>query len=194
MARSNLERTQTTRTALLDAAHALFVARGYADTSTPDICDAAGITRGALYHHFADKRDLFRHVLERESQSVADHIRAASAHRQTARDALIAGSAAYLDAMAMPGRTRLLLVEGPAVLGVADMLAMDEAHSAGTLREGLAAALAPGAVALDALARLVGAAFDRAALDIAAGADEDEMRSAMMWLLEQVIGGGRRRR
>ena len=62
-ARTNRDRTERTRAALLQAARALFVAKGYADTSTPEIVAAAGITRGALYHHFDDKRALFRAVV-----------------------------------------------------------------------------------------------------------------------------------
>uniref|UniRef100_UPI001ABCFCCB SDR family NAD(P)-dependent oxidoreductase n=1 Tax=Variovorax paradoxus TaxID=34073 RepID=UPI001ABCFCCB len=75
--RTNKERTETTRQALTEAARALFVDQGYGQTSTPDIVAAAGITRGALYHHYADKRDLFRHVLEQESRAVAAEIAAA---------------------------------------------------------------------------------------------------------------------
>ena len=72
--RTNRERTEATRLALIDAARALFVSKGYGDTSTPEIAVAAGITRGALYHHFADKRDLFRQVLVREAETVAADI------------------------------------------------------------------------------------------------------------------------
>lgn len=149
---------------------------------------AAGITRGALYHHFADKRDLFRHVLELESQAVTDEIIAATSSPMPARQALLAGADAYLQAMGAMGRTQLLLVDGPAVLGVADLTAMDEAHAAGTLREGLAAAMPPAArVPVDALSRLLSAAFDRAALDIDAGAEPREVRAAMRWLLERAL-------
>ncbi|NUS71372.1 MAG: helix-turn-helix transcriptional regulator, partial [Ensifer adhaerens] len=69
--RSNRERSDTTRAAILDAARGLFVTRGYADTSTPDIVAAAGLSRGALYHHFEDKKALFRAVAEREASAVA---------------------------------------------------------------------------------------------------------------------------
>lgn len=185
--RTNRERTETTRLALLEAARGLFVSRGYAETSTPDICAAAGITRGALYHHFVDKRDLFRQVLAREAEAVAARIEAGAAPADDARAALIAGSEAYLDAMAATGRTRLLLIDGPAVLGLAELAALDEAHAARTLREGLAAALRRDAAQVDALARLLSAAFDRAALEIDAGTDAGAIREAMRELLTRAI-------
>lgn len=186
--RTNRERTETTRQALLDAARALFVSKGYGDTSTPDICAWTETTRGALYHHFADKRDLFRHVLLREAEAVTADILAATPDGLAPRDALIAGSGAYLDAMTVPGRTRLLLIDGPAVLGRAEIMALDEANAANTLREGLAAALPrTKKVSLAALSGLLSAAFDRAALEIDGGADPGEVRTAMLWLVAQTL-------
>jgi AcrR family transcriptional regulator len=186
--RTNRERTETTRLALTEAARTLFVGKGYGDTSTPEIAMAAGITRGALYHHFNDKRDLFRQVLLREAQAVAADIDAATPDELGPREALLVGSETYLKAMTVPGRTRLLLIDGPAVLGMAEMMSMDDATSANSLRQGLArAGMGRGEVSLDALARLLSAAFDRAALEIDAGADAGKVRAAMLWLLEQAL-------
>lgn len=188
--RSNRDRTEATRHALLDAARALFASKGYGDTSTPEVSSAAGTTRGALYHHFEDKRDLFRHVLLRETEAVTADIRAAAPAALAPREALIAGSRAYLTAMTAPGRTRLLLIEGPAVLGMAEIMAIDASNAVATLREGLAAAHvgAGTGVSVNALCGLLSAAFDRAALDIDGGANADEVRAAMLWLLERILG------
>jgi hypothetical protein len=102
---------------------------------------------------------------------------------------LLDGSEAYLNAMTVPGRTRLLLIDGPAVLGLAEIMAMDDVTSANSLRQGLArAGMGKGEVSLDALARLLSAAFDRAALEIDAGADAKDIRAAMLWLLERALG------
>ena len=186
--RSNRERTDATRQALLDAARALFVDKGYGDTSTPDICASTATTRGALYHHFVDKRDLFRHVLMRESEAVSANIVAATPPDLSPRDSLFAGSSAYLAAMAVPGRTRLMLIDGPAVLGMADIIAMDDPNAANALREGLRAAI-PDAqtVSINALSSLLSAAFDRAALEIDAGAGPKEVHAAMHWLLGKML-------
>ena len=191
---TNRERTESTQLALIEAARALFVSKGYGDTSTPEIALAAGITRGALYHHFADKRDLFRQVLAREAMAVAADIEAATPERLSPREALLQGSEAYLDAMTVPGRTRLLLVDGPAVLGMAEIMAIDDANAAHSLRQGLTrAGMGRGEVSVDALSQLLSAAFDRAALEIDAGADAKEVRAAMRWLVEQALGPDRKR-
>ena len=125
----NETRTARTKAALIEAARQLFVDKGYAATGTPELVKAAGVTRGALYHHYADKLDLFRAIIERESAAVATAIETASANPQTALGALKSGARAYFEAMRVPGRTRLLLVDGPSVLGTDAMHAIDAASS-----------------------------------------------------------------
>lgn len=202
--RSNPERAEATRQALVAAARTLFVRDGFAQTSTPEIVASAGLTRGALYHHFRDKTDLLREVLEQEARAVAADIEAAATVRMPPRQALSAGAAAYLEAMRVPGRTRLLLVEGPAVLGLAEMRALDAAHAERTLGEGLAAAMASSkragreagstetsvgsTLALAPLTVLLSAAFDRAALAIDAGEDAAIFRSTLVGIIERVLG------
>lgn len=184
--RSNQERSEATRAALLAAARRLFVERSYADTGTPDIVAAAGVTRGALYHHFADKQTLFRAVVEAESASVASEIERATPAGVAPLDALIRGGEAFLRAIAAPGRTRLLLLDGPAVLGCATMDAIDARHATRTLREGLAVAMRAGAIRripVEAATALLAAAYDRAALAIEAGADAGTYRGALEALI-----------
>lgn len=187
--RSNRERSETTRQALVVAARRLFVENGYAATSTPRIAAAAGMTRGALYHHFADKQDLFRAVVEAESRAVAGEIEAAAPPALDARQALVVGSEAFLEAMRVPGRTRLLLIDGPAVLGAAEIARIDTAHAARTLDEGLRAALGdrPGGAPVSALADLLSATFDRAALAIEGGADRDDVCAAMLLIVGRML-------
>jgi AcrR family transcriptional regulator len=176
--RSNPDRSQAMRDRLLVAARKLFLAQGFAATSTPAVVQAAGVTRGALYHHFADKTALFAAVVEREAAEVATAIRRAGPAGATPLDRLLAGAGAYLGAMAEEGRARLLLVQGPAVLGQAAMRAIEARHGDGTLREGLAEAMADGslpALPLEPLTSLLGAMFERAALDAAEGANADDL-------------------
>ncbi|SFZ85719.1 transcriptional regulator, TetR family [Devosia enhydra] len=191
--RSNAERTLATRAALLAAARTLFVSKGYAETGTPEIAAEAGLTRGALYHHFADKQAVFHAVVEAEGEAVAREIETMSATSTDPVDALLAGSQAYLAAMRVPGRTRLLLIEGPAILGYRAMKRLDEDKAARTLRAGLRAAFAaqgrPPDAALDALTDLLSAAFDRAALAIEDGADPTLYRNAVAALITPVAEG-----
>lgn len=189
MARSNKERTEATRLALIEAARRLFVARGYADTATPDIVTEAGVTRGALYHHFEDKKALFRAVAEREAEQVAADIEAGSAPSGSPRASLLAGAGAYFDSMAAPGRTRLLLLDAPAVLGVERVGAIDSDNAEGTLRQGLADLLAGSGseVLVSPLTGLLSAAFDRAAIGIEAGEDRSTYEAAIGALLDGLV-------
>jgi AcrR family transcriptional regulator len=187
MPRSNRERTDLTRTALLDAARALFVEKGYAETATPEIVSAAEVTRGALYHHFADKQALFRAVIEREAGEVAADIDARSADASSAREALLQGASAYFDAMAVPGRTRLLLKEAPAQFaGDADK--GDDPAEEG-LKVGLSHLLAgSGDLALlDPLTALISSAFDRAAIAIDCGGRREDYEAAIAVLMDGLI-------
>lgn len=188
--RSNKARTDATRAALMASARSLFVENGYADTGTPAIVAAAQVTRGALYHHFADKADLFRAVLVQEAKAVADEIDRRSARDADPAAALLSGARAYFDAMALPGRSRLLLLDGPAVLGHAQMAAIDRTTGGATLYDGLVAALPPetrDALPLKALAELLSAAFDRAALAIADGQAAADYHAAIQALLSGLL-------
>ena len=185
--RSNRDRTEATRADLIAAARKLFTEKSYAETGTPEIVAAAGVTRGALYHHFADKQALFAAVVEQEAAAVAKEIERASPPSLFARDALIAGSDAYLSAMRAPGRTRLLLLDGPAVLGRAEMDSIDNRHGSRSLREGLVAAMRAQTMTrlpAEALTALFAAAFDRAALAIEAGAPAEDYRAVLIALID----------
>lgn len=188
--RSNRDRTEATRSDLIAAARRLFTEKSYAETGTPEIVAAAGVTRGALYHHFADKQALFRAVVEAEAAAVAKAIEQAAPRSLSAREALLAGGEAYVAAMSLPGRTRLLLLDGPAVLGRAEMDDIDGRHGNRTLREGLAAAMRAGdlpKLPLEALTSLLGAAFDRAALAVDAGASADDYRTVLAAVIDGLL-------
>lgn len=190
--RTNEARTAATRLALLAAARTLFVDKGYGETGTPEIVAAAGVTRGALYHHFADKAALFRAVVTAEAAAVADAIDRVAKTDGPPRRALIEGAGAYFAAMTEPGRARLLLLEGPAVLGPEAMAELDREQGGGTLRRGLAAALPKiDPPDLDALADCLSAAFDRAALAIAGGADPAPYCAAITRLIDATIASRR---
>lgn len=173
--RSNAVRTAETTEKFLLIGRELFAQKGYAGTSTPEIVKAAGVTRGALYHHFGDKQGLFRAVIDHEAGLVAEDIKANSIESDNARDALLDGSLAYFDAMAVEGRAELLLIEGPAVLGFETMSEIDHKHGGNELKIGLDTAIEYGALApmpTLQMAEILSAAFDRAALASAKSPDQ----------------------
>lgn len=182
---TNAQRSAQTRRALLVAARSLFIEKGFTSTSTPELVERAGLTRGALYHHFRDKSEVLQAVLEEEARQVAEEIENATPANASPVDDLREGSVAYLKAMAVPGRTRLLLIEGPAALGTVTMETIDEGHAAASLREGLEDAM-PGHD-VSALTNLLSASFDRAALDIDGGGDKDTIQAAMLFLIDRVV-------
>jgi AcrR family transcriptional regulator len=185
--RSNAARTKATREALIGAARTLFVEKGYAETATPEIVKKAGVTRGALYHHFDDKAALFLAVVRAEYEAVErDITESATREPKDAIDALMLGSQAYMEAMRAPGRVRLLLLDGPAILGRLTLDAIDRETSADSLRLGLQAAMEAGAIRKLPLAPLtaqLSAMFERAALGVAEGDEEAEHLEVMEALL-----------
>lgn len=176
------------RARLIAAARALFVAEGYAATSTPALVSKAGVTRGALYHHFPDKRAVFRAVVEAESAAVADAIDTAEGSNMSAMERLLAGAKAYVQAMQVAGRVRLILIDGPAVLGQEDMQQIEGRHGDASLKIGLQDAMSQGplpSMPLDTLSSLLSAMFERAAIEVAEGRDPAEV----LVVLEQILQG-----
>jgi len=178
------------RARLIAAARALFASQGFAATGTPEIVERAKVTRGALYHHFADKTALLHAVVSAEAEALAAEIERLSKPSRDPQEALRAGTRAFFAAMKHPGRARLLLIEGPAVLGLAEMERIDAAGGRATLLAGLSAARPEVKKAeLVALAQLLSAGFDRAALAISEGAPEAPYLAAMMRLIGAVAEG-----
>ena len=185
--RSNELRTQQMRARLVASARDLFAEKGFSDTGTPEIVRHANVTRGALYHHFVDKTDLFRAVVEAEAESVEKEITASSANAKTPLAALRGGTVAFFQAMSVPGRARILLVDGPAVLGVTEIDRIDAGSGRASLRQGLGNMLPEMPAAdLDALSIVLSAAFDRAALAIATGEREEPYTDALVRLVSSL--------
>lgn len=167
--RTQEERREATKRALIAAARQQFAENGYAATNTPAIAEAAGVTRGALYHHFADKQALFRAVVEDEHALLALAINTAAEAEDEPGPvrALIEGGDAYLAAMQDPGRRRILLIDAPAVIDRDTLDAINSRFGLKTLVHGVEAAVAAGAIRdlpILPLAQLLDALFDRAAL------------------------------
>lgn len=134
------ERAQLSRQTLIDSARRLFEEKGYAATSTEELLAETGLTRGALYHHFRDKRALFEAVCDAMHAELVDAIEHAVRGLDDPREILRQGSHAWLKAVSEPRRSRVLLIEAPAVLGMEAWNDADRKHGYGSLREGVAAA------------------------------------------------------
>ena len=117
--RTQAERAADTREALIAAARSLFADPGFADAALETIVRDAGVTRGALYHHFADKTELFAAVFERvEAEMAARMAEAIAAARETDPvEVMRLGTRFWLDACADPEVQRIVLMDAPAVLG-----------------------------------------------------------------------------
>jgi AcrR family transcriptional regulator len=186
------EQSEATRAALMKAARRLFAARGYAGVGTEEIVRRAKVTRGALYHHFRDKQDLFRAVHEELEAQMARKL----AGELAAGDAsdplglLREGARIFLDHTTGP-LARVTLVDAPAVLGWAEWREIDERHGLGLVIGALQAAMDAGALRpqpVRPLAHLVLAAIGEAGMLIANADDpkavRDEVEPALLGLIE----------
>jgi AcrR family transcriptional regulator len=127
------EQAAATRAELLRVARELFAARGYANVGTEEIVRAAHVTRGALYHHFEDKRDLFRAVHNQLADELLQQIVAQTAGSANAWEALTSGMRAFLDLCEDPAVIRISHLDAPAVLGWAEWREIDAEHWLGVL-------------------------------------------------------------
>ncbi len=161
------EHTEATRAALLKVARKLFAERGYARTGIEDVARKARVTRGALYHHFRDKQDLFIAILQAEEQKLAQTITLAAIEEPDAWSRLVAGCQAFLDACRDSGLQRIMLIDAPAVLGWARWRKIDAEYGLRLVSDGLAAAIEAGFIErqpVDTLAHILLGALDEAAM------------------------------
>jgi AcrR family transcriptional regulator len=178
----------------VQAARELFARDGYAATGREAIVERAGVTRGALYHHFADKEALFRAVFEElEAEVMA---KAATAAVAVSPDdplgQLRAGSLAYLDVALDPAVQRICLLDAPAVLSPAIRQEVMDAYAVGLVREVLQAAKDTGALTpqpLEPLTHLLLAALHEAALYVARAGDQAAARAEVGATVAHLLDG-----
>ncbi len=190
--RSQTDRSARTRSALVAAARAQFAASGFAGVSAETIVRAAGVTRGAMYHHFADKTELFAAVFESVEAQVMGRI-AGDVSASGATDpieAMRVGARAWLQACAHPEVHRIMLVDAPGVLGWARWREICLNYGLGLVRSLVAAAMAAGRITQGPdlpLAHLLIGALDEAALFVALSPDPAAARSELAAGLDILI-------
>ncbi|MBW9210722.1 TetR/AcrR family transcriptional regulator [Mumia sp. zg.B53] len=194
MGRSSKAQSEVNRAHLVHLACALFAEHGYDAVGLEEVAVAAGQTRGAVYHHFGSKRGLFSAALAKVQASVGDAVQAAALAESDPWEGLVAGCHAFLDAAASDGARRVMLVDGPAVLGWQEWRDGDAASSRRLLEEGLHQLGTRGDVAPDevaALATLLSGAMNETALWLAQ--EGEPVRDAAHAGLDRVLTGLRRR-
>jgi AcrR family transcriptional regulator len=130
----NVARGEATRGQLIAIATRVFAERGYEDASIEAVLREAGVSRGSLYHHFASKEALFEAVAEEVETSVGAQTLAAAAGAEGPVEAMRAASVAWIRLAGDPVVRRILLIDGPAVLGWERWRAMEEHHALGGIR------------------------------------------------------------
>jgi AcrR family transcriptional regulator len=183
---SAADAAQTARTVLASATD-LLAARGFAAVSLDDVAGAAGVTRGAVYHHYRSKAGLFRAVAARLQSEVAEAVvAAAEGAGADPRAQLRAGCHAFLDAITAAPAVRVLLIDASAVFGWEQWRRLDAENSVVHLREALSDVGVPAAL-LDATAAQLSGAMNEAALWIAQQPQGSEARDAAHEVLDRVL-------
>jgi AcrR family transcriptional regulator len=190
------EQSETTRSQLVAVARALFAERGYAAVGTEEIVRTAGVTRGALYHHFKDKKDLFAAVYEAVERELVEQITASAvSESDTSLQALHAGAQAFLDACENNQAVqRIALLDAPSVLGWEQWREIGMRYGFGLIQATVQEAMDAGLIEpqdVRSLSHLLLGALDEGAMLVARADDAGETRKAvghsMTRLLEALV-------
>jgi AcrR family transcriptional regulator len=186
------EQRETTIRSLTTIARDIFAEVGYAQASIDEIVQRAGVTKGALYHHFESKEGLFRAVLADVQRDVTTRIEAASVQEADEWRQLIAGCRAFLAASLDPQVQQIMLIDAPAVLGWQMWRQIDAEHSMKSLRWQLDEMAAAGIIqppSVEALTHQLSGAMNEAALWIARAPQPEQALEEAMTTLERLLAG-----
>jgi AcrR family transcriptional regulator len=186
------EYAEATRRGLLDAARELFAAEGYVDVSIDEICRRARVTKGALYHHFKDKRDLFAAVFEEVEREWADELAELVAEERDPLERIQIVGDAFLDACLDPARQRIMLLDGPSVVMWEELRQIDAGRGFGLIATLLTDAMDTGQLEpqpVGPLAHLMLGAMHEASLAIARDKDPARARKRIGAALSRLVEG-----
>ena len=187
--RTQAQRREATRTALLEAGRRLFAERGFESVGSEEICSAAGVTRGALYHHFDGKRGLFAAIFESiEAELVASF----DLEGSDPLGILLEAVDQFLDLSLRSEVQRIALLDGPAVLGWDDWYEVEKRHGLGLIEASLTAASEAGQLRplpVPELALMLLGALIEAALQLARAEDQEEARTRTGEALRALLEG-----
>lgn len=188
--RTQQERSDATRAALVTAARASFAARGYAATSLGDVAAEAGVTKGALYHHFRGKQDLFREVFEGEQNRISLQIVDAYARRADPWKGFYEGCRAFLEASRDPGVQRITLLDAPSVLGWRTMRDIQARYTLRLMKEGVRIAGSDGSIEprrVEPLAHLLFGSMCEGASLVARSGDQSAAARAVLVEIRRIL-------
>ncbi|MEM6430335.1 MAG: TetR/AcrR family transcriptional regulator [Deinococcota bacterium] len=188
--RSKAEQAQVTRDVLISIAHDEFSSKGYAKASTEAIVQRAQVTRGALYHHFKGKKDLFYAVFEAAQADIGGRVLTAAKQTDDPWQQFLVGCRAFLKASLDPNLQQIVIMDAPAVLGWEVWRNLDEINSVRHLQHNLEDLVARNIlqpVATDVLARLLAGAMNEAALWIPQQESPEQALYNAMRLLEAFL-------
>jgi AcrR family transcriptional regulator len=186
------EQTERTRAALVAAARTLFATHGFAGTATEEVVRTAGVTRGALYHHFRDKQDLFAAVYEAIEKELAEQLLGALAAVRDPVELLRRGAGVFLDACLDPAVQRIVLLEGPTVLGWERWREIDIRYGLGLVQGALEGAMGAGVIAkgpVEPLAHVLFGGLVEAAMWLAASPHPRRARAEAGAAINAMIDG-----
>jgi AcrR family transcriptional regulator len=190
--RRQAEHSAQTRTALVRVARRLFAQHGYAATATEEVVRRARVTRGALYHHFKDKQDLFKAVYNEEQLKLAERTSAAASAAPDPWSAMVAGANAMLDACLEPAVHRIVMIDAPAVLGMEKWRESDQSYYLAAMKVAVQAAIDQGQIErqpVDPLAHLILGALTEAAMLIARADDKAAARREVSAAMTRMFDG-----
>ena len=173
---------ERTKALILATAEELFGNLGYTATSTQQVADQAGLTRGAVYFHFQDKKDLFRAVFEQLELRLMERLAAGAAGSTSAWEVLVAGCRIYLDACLGEGFSRTVLLDAPSVLGLEEWRELEDQYALGALKSTIEACVAEGSVRkrpVAPMARMLLACLTEAGMSIARSDRRRTLRKEM---------------
>ena len=186
------QQSEATRTALVAVARELFAQRGYSGVGTEEIVQQAGVTRGALYHHFRGKEDLLRAVLHDLARELAEASATAALKQSDQWKQILAATDAFLDACTDPAIQRIMMTDAPSVLGWDEWREIDTQYGLGLVKASLENAMETGLIErqpVDPLAHLIVGALDEAAMYIARADDVRRARREMGKSVERMLDG-----
>jgi AcrR family transcriptional regulator len=177
--RTQAERSEQTQTALIAAARRLFAESGYAAVGTEEIVREAGVTRGALYHHFDGKRELMRAVYEQLESELAQELAESVVPGGSVTETLQAGAERFLDHCLEPEIQQIALIDAPAVLGWDQWREVGARYGLGLIEGLLAAGMESGELRrqpIEPLAHALLGALDEVAMYVARAEDPEATR------------------